>query len=134
MIHLDTSFLVDLLRQSRRGKGGPALDLLATLHDEEIALSVHVLCELRAGAELARGPAEEHRRVDALCAGLIVVAPEGDFARRYGAVLADLERRGERIATMDLLIATAALVAGAALVTRNARHFERVPGLRVLTY
>jgi predicted nucleic acid-binding protein len=35
---------------------------------------------------------------------------------------------------MDLLIATAAILDDATLVTRNARDFQRVPGLRVLTY
>lgn len=35
---------------------------------------------------------------------------------------------------MDLLIATAALEDGAPLLTRNARDFERIPGLRVLGY
>ena len=52
----------------------------------------------------------------------------------YGSLLA-LQARGRgRISTMDLLIATSALVAGAALVTRNATDFSRVPGLDVLGY
>jgi len=35
---------------------------------------------------------------------------------------------------MDLLIATAARVDGARLVTRNVRDFERVPALDVIGY
>jgi len=35
---------------------------------------------------------------------------------------------------MDLLIATAAVVDGASVLTRNAKHFERVPGLVVRGY
>jgi len=35
---------------------------------------------------------------------------------------------------MDLLIATAAVVAGAALVTRHPRDFSRITGLEVVAY
>jgi predicted nucleic acid-binding protein len=35
---------------------------------------------------------------------------------------------------MDLLIATAAVVDGAPIVTRNRKHFERVQGLEVVSY
>ncbi len=35
---------------------------------------------------------------------------------------------------MDLLIAAAALLDEAPVVTRNLDHFQRVPGLEVLTY
>jgi predicted nucleic acid-binding protein len=35
---------------------------------------------------------------------------------------------------MDLLIAAAALVDQAPLLTRNLGHFRRIPGLKVLTY
>ncbi len=134
MTHLDTSFLVDLLREGSRGRRGPATSLLKMLEREELAISVHVACELFAGAELAKAPTEERRRVAALCAGLEVVLPDERFPPLYGRLLARLERRGERIGTMDLLIAAAALVSDAPLVTRNERHFARVPGLRLLTY
>jgi predicted nucleic acid-binding protein len=79
-------------------------------------------------------PAQEKRRVDRLCEGLHIDYPDERFASTYGSLLASQERGRGRISTMDLFIATSALVAGAPLVTRNARDFSRVPGLDVLTY
>ena len=61
MIHLDSSLLIDLLRESSRGRPGPGLDAIEALAaDEVLAVSVHVLSELRAGAELSRRPLKEH--------------------------------------------------------------------------
>lgn len=134
MTHLDTSFLVDLLRESGRRPAGSATSLLNRLGDEHLQISMHVLCELLAGAELAGRPTVERERVRRLCAGLEVVYPDARFPATYGRLLAALERQGHRIATMDLLIATAAIDAEAPLVTRNARDFSRVPGLEVVSY
>ena len=134
MTHLDTSFLVDLLREGARGRGGPAHTLLDKLVGDELAVSVHVACELYAGAEMSKDPARERERVAALLRVLHVVHPSDGFAPRYGSVLGELRRRGEAVSTMDLLIGTAALVDESPLVTRNARDFERIPGLRVLGY
>ena len=74
MTHLDTSFLVDLLRESGRGEPGPAHALLATLADEPLAVSVHVACELYAGAELAKTPETERAKVDSLLAAPLTAA------------------------------------------------------------
>ncbi len=134
MIHLDTSFLVDLLRERARGNKGAAHRMLQTLADEELAISIHVSCELHAGAELSKAPADEHTRVDALCAALRIVAADERFPVEYGRLFGELRRRGESISTMDLLIAAAARVEDARLVTRNVRDFERVPGLNVVSY
>src|SRR5262245_61229429 len=43
----------------------------------------------------------------------------------------DLRRQGVRIGTMDLRIASIALVHGATVLTRNLRDFRQVPGLAV---
>jgi tRNA(fMet)-specific endonuclease VapC len=102
--------------------------------EDDVGLSIHVLCELEAGAALAREPERERRDFRALCAGLEIASPDESFPEAFGRLAAALERRGERIGSMNLLIATAALQAGAALLTANTKHFERVPGLRVLTY
>lgn len=133
MIHLDTTFLVDLLREARRGPG-PATALLERLQDQVLGISVHALCELYAGVELSREPAREREAVHRLCSVLNLRPPDDRFPPAYGRLLATLQNSGTIIATMDLLIATSALLDDAPLVTRNLGHFQRVPGLEVLTY
>lgn len=135
MIHLDTSFLVDLLRERREEtRGGAGALLEGRLATEELAISVHVVCELHAGAELASNRRRERERVRGLCASLHVSVPDEEFPRTYGRLLAHLRREGEPVATMDLLIATAAVHVDAPLVTRNVRHFSRIPGLELIDY
>ena len=134
MIHLDTSFLVDLLRERRSGAGGPATSRLEDLADIELRVSVHALCELFAGVELSTRSAGERQAVEALIAGLEVVYPDAGFAPTYGRLLAPLQRAGKLISTMDLLIATAAVQDGAPIVTANPVHFERISELDVVTY
>jgi predicted nucleic acid-binding protein len=134
VIHLDTSLLVDLLREAARGKEGPASRFLATVQDEELGISVFVVCELAAGAAMSTRPAQEKRRVDRLCEGLHIHYPDEGFPSAYGSLLVSQERTHGRISTMGLLIATSALAAGAPLVTRNVKDFLRVPGLDVIAY
>jgi tRNA(fMet)-specific endonuclease VapC len=52
-------------------------------------------------------------------------------ARTFGALKATLERRGAPLAEPDLRSASIVLSRGLILVTRNVRHFQRVPELSV---
>jgi tRNA(fMet)-specific endonuclease VapC len=135
VIHLDTSFLVDLERELLVERPGSAMDWLETLDDGEVlGASVHVVCELRLGAELSRLAIEAHEHLDRILSGLLICYPDGRFAGQFARLAAATRRGGRAIGTMDLLIATAATLDDVALVTRNVRDFSRVPGLRVLEY
>lgn len=135
MIHLDTTFLIDLERETNRDQPGAAFEFLETLDPEELlGVSVHVLCELRTGAELTRRVLDTHEMLDGLVSGLLVVYPDDRFAPMFARVLAAITRTGKTVATMDLLIGTAALLDDAPLVTRNTKDFARIPGLRTLSY
>jgi len=135
VIQLDSSFLIDFHNELRAERPGAALEFLESLDGNEVlAVSVHVAAELRVGAELAPRPLQEHEAVDDLLSGLLVLYPDSRFAPMYGRVWAATNGRGRAVASMDLLIATAALLEDAPLVTRNAKDFSRVPGLRVLEY
>lgn len=135
MIHLDSSFLIDLFRETAKERPGPAFDLIESFDESEVlCVSVHVVCELRAGAELARKALAEHEEVDRLLSGLLVAYPDDRFPMTYGRLLAATQRAGRSVAAMDLLIGAAALQDDAPLVTRNVKDFSRIPGLRLLTY
>jgi predicted nucleic acid-binding protein len=135
VIHLDTTFLVDLLREQRSERFGPASTYLEGLPgDEVLAASVHVVCELMAGAMRVGAPPGELDRLSRLCDALLVVYPDHRFAEEYGRLSAQLDRAGTNVHAMDLLIATAAILEGAPLVTRNVKHFGRIPRLDVTSY
>lgn len=66
----------------------------------------------------------------------------GDFAilpitdevvERFARTRATLRQQGRMIPDMDLLIVSTALEADPTLVTRNLRHFTRIPGLQLYT-
>jgi predicted nucleic acid-binding protein len=135
VIHLDTSFVVDLLREQKRDRFGAASNCLETLPgDEVLAVSVHVVCELMAGAHAAGAPKGEVDRLSRLCETLVVRCPDETFAVHYGRLLARLRASGTSIDTMDMLIGTAAVIDDAPLITRNTRHFSKVPGLQIVEY
>lgn len=132
-MHLDSGFVVDLQREasSRPGAASAFLDEHPT---EIFALSVHALCELEAGAQLARNPGQEHARLHVVIGGMAIAYPDEHFATVYARTYLALERRGKRMPAMDLLIAVAALVDRAPLVTRNTKDFQAVPDLDLLDY
>lgn len=119
---LDSSVCVMILR------GRTALAELPA--PPEAAISGIVAAELWAGAMKATRSSEAERLQE-----LLGFFPVLDFsqaaARSYGEIRADLERRGQTIGPLDLLIAAHALSLGATLVTGNVREFKRVKGLKV---
>ena len=56
----------------------------------------------------------------------------GEVARLAGRIEGDQAAHGVTIAFEDLLIAATALQLGFGVVTGNVRHFEQIPGLKVV--
>jgi tRNA(fMet)-specific endonuclease VapC len=69
--------------------------------------------------------------VEGLLARFEPIPIVSEVARMHAESWADLEARGEMIGAHDLWIAATALTHGLQLATKNAREFERVPGLSV---
>jgi len=135
VIHFDTSFLIDLHREVKSERLSSAFEFMETLDDREVlGVSVHVLCELRGGAELCNRVLQEHEALDQLLQGFQIAQTDERFMPTYARLYASIVRTGASIDAMDLLIATHALIEDAELVTKNVKHFSRVPGLRVLSY
>jgi tRNA(fMet)-specific endonuclease VapC len=62
---------------------------------------------------------------------LEIIPFDQEDAEVMARVRLDLERRGQRLDTSDLMIASIALRHDMTLVTGNTRHFARVPGLKL---
>ncbi|MBQ3402754.1 MAG: PIN domain-containing protein [Synergistaceae bacterium] len=52
-------------------------------------------------------------------------------AKAYGQIRASLERKGQVIGYLDMLIAATALTHNATLITNNTQEFSRIDGLKL---
>lgn len=122
---LDSSACIQVLR------GLAPFDALPAR--EDTAVSSIVAAELWTGVEKSNRP-DKAGSLEIFFGLFTVVTFGGEEARNYAQVRADLERKGTTIGPLDLLIAAHARHLRATLITRNAREFKRVKGLKVLAW
>lgn len=86
--------------------------------------------ELSHGAQRSQHPQQNLARVEVLLAAVMILSFDEFAARRFGALKAQLESNGARLADLDLQIAAICLQTNSTLVTHNLRHFGRITSLR----
>jgi tRNA(fMet)-specific endonuclease VapC len=120
---LDSDVLIDYLRDA-----GPGKDLLRRIRAAgAFRVTAVTAFELALGRDYARDPAPADELLAAVCLALTREA-----AVRAGSLLRELRAAGTGIEIRDAMQAGICLHAQAPLVTRNLRHFARVPGLQVV--
>ena len=127
---LDTTFISDLIRGT-----DAAVEKRDELKDSATPIALSALTVFEAGMGL-RGVSNDAREQFDRTVGQLDVAPFGEReARRAVAIQTELIDSGERIGSVDVLIAaTAAESTDPTVLTRNVDEFERVEGIDVETY
>jgi tRNA(fMet)-specific endonuclease VapC len=122
VIVADTDVLIDTLRGREPVAGRVAQEI------ESANLATTVLSAF----ELLSGSREEgeRERVEDLLGALVMLPLDLEAAAKGAALRRELEGRGEKIGLADYLIAGICLSRSSPLMTRNRRHFDRLPGLR----
>jgi len=125
----DTDALSEPLR---RRPANAYLAWLDTIPRADQFTSAVCIGELYKGAFRVPDTPRHVRNIEARVLPAVTVLPyDVAVARVYGEIEAALARAGQRLADADLQIAATAIYHGLELVTGNARHFARVPHLRV---
>lgn len=136
MALLDTTVLIDLMKESKRTRSGPASSKLVELiqRGEVLQIAIFRLAELYVAVTKSMRPDEERLAIDGCIAPFEVLPFERSTAEVYGSIVGELELLGQPIADIDALIGSVALERGELLVTRNRKHFDRIAGLHVEGY
>jgi tRNA(fMet)-specific endonuclease VapC len=109
------------------------LNLARWAHQGQAFVSVVTASELFVGLENANTPARHAKRsayLEYVFASLPVLGIDLPLARTHARIVGNLPKN-ITIGTHDTWIAATAIAGGHALLTRNARDFEKFPGLHL---
>jgi tRNA(fMet)-specific endonuclease VapC len=124
---LDTNVLSEVIRKDpNRG----LLQRLRAVAARDVVTSAVCVAELRHGAARVAHGARLWERIAREILSRVDILPLGEAeALRAGDLLATLEAWGEPIGIEDVWIGATALEHRLTVVTRNLKHFRRIPGL-----
>jgi len=121
---VDTDWTADWLK----GRAA-AVTLLRSLASAGLRISAVTVAEIYEGIYYGRDPANQERAFRQFRRFVATVPLTQPVLKRFARERGALRAQGLLIGDFDLLIAATALVHGDTLVTRNVRHFQRIPGL-----
>lgn len=122
---LDTNICIYIIRQHPP----QVINRLKSCRIGDFAISSITLAELEYGAVKSSRPEQNREALLSFVSPLEILPFDDHAALHYGEIRVGLERSGQTIGAMDLLIAAQARSIPLTLVTNNAREFERVPRL-----
>ena len=108
-----------------------AIGLLTTLSTEGFAISLITFGEIFEGIYYGTDPEQAEAGFRNFLRDVPVLPLNQSIMQRFARIHGDLRRRGLLIPGPDILIAATAIEHDLTLVTRNVRHFDRVPGLKL---
>ena len=123
---LDTNICIYLIKE----QPASVLERFTAHPVGDIGISVITLAELEYGIAKSSRPARNRTALEQFLSPLEVAAFDRDASATYGRVRTTLEKRGQPIGSMDLLIAAHAISLDVRLITHNVKEFGKVPGLR----
>ena len=124
---LDTDMCVFALRNKPR----IVAERIQQHSPDDIVISAITVAELRYGADKCARPEDNHEQLSKFLLTFDILFFDSGAADAYGEIRADLERRGQQIGSLDMLLAAHALSQGLIFVTHNTAEFQRVNGLQL---
>ena len=101
------------------------------LKGHTLAISFMTVAELYQGAYRAGRGAKQIERLESRIAAYVVIPSSHAISKRWGEVR--FIRRAQPISPEDAWVAAAALEQDCPLVTHNAKDFQSIPGLTIIT-
>ena len=127
MYMLDTNIIIYAIRHPEAELN----DRIRSHLGKDLSISVITYGELEYGICKSSNPEKNRTAVQRFLAGIRILNLDMSAAEHFGDIIADLEKKRQRIGDRDMLIAAHARSRGDTVVTNNTREFSRVKGLAI---
>ena len=127
-IILDTNIVSYLMRGGREAEA-----YVPHIQGKLLAISFITVGEMYYGAENRNWGEEKRKKLETTLRNFVVIPYDHEIARCYGRLVAERKRSGRPISPNDAWIAACTIRHGVPLVTHNAKDFEGITSLTVIT-
>lgn len=122
---LDTNTCIYIIKK----KPQHIINKILSLKISDLGISVITLSELEYGVQKSSNPIKNQNALIEFLSPIEIAAFNEEAARYYGEIRTNLEKNGQLIGSMDMLIAAHAKSLSVRLVTNNIKEFKKIPGL-----
>ena len=130
MICLDTSFILDLLKERQDSVS----KLKSFLGEELVSTEISYFEVLYGIFKRKEFNQQELNKVQDFFGSLRIFPLDGLSAYKAAEIAGELSKKGMLVETNDSLIAGICLSNNCSIVTRDVKHFSRIKGLKIETY
>jgi tRNA(fMet)-specific endonuclease VapC len=124
---LDTNICIYIIKR----KPTDVIERFRQTRISQVGISSITLSELEYGIVTSSKPDQNQFALAQFLAPMEILPYGDEAAQQYGRLRAFLEKQGNPIGSLDMLIAAHALSLECILVTNNEKEFNRVPNLKV---
>jgi predicted nucleic acid-binding protein len=123
---VDTDILIDFLNNKKE-----AVEKIDELRENNAlsTTSINSFELLKGKAELSKNSKEDS--IDILLNNLFIYGFDFEASKKAANMFKELKRNGNLIDFADMMIASICIANDETLLTRNIKHFERIPGLKI---
>ena len=125
---IDSDWSINYLRGAR-----DYVERVRGIAADGIGLSIISLAELYEGVYSSTNPSMSEAALKNFLELVEILGLDDETCRIFGQVRGRLRAQGALVGDMDILIGATALRHGLTLLSNNRRHFERMPGLSIVS-
>ena len=130
----DAKIILDTNIVSYLMKGGPLAEAYEPhIQNRLLAITFITVGELYFGAEKGNWGEKKRAELETTLRNFVVIPYDHEIARSYGRLVAERQQNGKPITPNDAWIAACTVRHSVPLVTHNAKDFEGITGLQVIT-
>ncbi|AKL97868.1 type II toxin-antitoxin system tRNA(fMet)-specific endonuclease VapC [Endomicrobium proavitum] len=123
---LDTDICSYIIRENPK----TVIDKFWEHKNDDFYITSITLAELMYGVA-HKGSAKIAKQVEVFLSRMMIIDFNDTAAEEYAKIRYTLEKTGNTIGNMDMLIAACALACDGTLITNNKKHFLKIPNLKI---
>jgi len=127
MYLIDTDICIQYMRKDKK-----VVDRISQLND--LNISIITLCELFYGIFNSKNTPKHKKTLANFLSNVFILNTDFSTAYSFGRIKSTLKNKGRFSGDFDMINAAFAQVYDLTIITRNIKHYDKIKGVKIITF